>query len=251
MKRVAAACAIALSLGAEACGASASDSPRDAAIEASSDAGSGDARDAADAAETSAPCAPGDVTSFTPSFHSPSGAHQAKCTFAQIDAFYTACLADTATKATCAPFGLDGGVVDHACAACLVSKSSDPTLGPVVVYPLSAGSAVEIDFAGCVALVDPSATPCAKAYQAGVECEHAACDTACRGDDSASFDQYEGCRGAANVGECSAYTKAGQCVQALGDAGASDGGDATSRCLFAGTTFEELYRAIAPLFCGP
>ena len=256
MKRVAAACALArlalLGLGAPACGTSSNEASGDAAIEASIEAA---ARDAGEARDASAPCAPGDVSSFTPTWRPPSGAHQAKCTAAQIDAFYTACLADTATQATCAPFGKDGGPSDRACALCLVSKPSDATLGPIVVYPLSAGSALEIDFAGCVALVDPSAVECAKAYQAGVECEHAACDTSCRGDDSVAFDRYTGCRGAANVGECNAYTKPGQCVLSLGadagDGGADDAGNATSRCLVAGTTFAELYRAIAPLFCGP
>ena len=250
MKRIGAACAIASSLAAQACGATSNDAARDAAIEASTEAAPPDA---------GAPCAPGDVASFTPSWHPPSGAHQAKCTTAQMDAFYTGCLSSTATQATCAPFGKDGGAGDRTCATCLVSRSSDATLGPIVVHPLAAGSAQEMNFAGCVALVDPTAVACAKTYQAGVECEHAACDKVCRGDDSAAFDQYMGCRGAANVGACNAYTKAGQCVFALG-ADAGDGGGAgdaggasgaTAACLFAGTTFEELYRAIAPLFCGP
>ncbi len=247
MRRIA---ALVLSLVAQACSTSTNGSPADASVEAT-----GDASAASDAGEASAPCTPGDVTAFTPSFHPPSGAHQAKCTAAQMDAFYTMCLASSATQASCATFGKDGGAADHACAACLVSKPSDATLGPLVVYPLAAGTALEIDFAGCVALVDPSAIDCAKQYQAGVQCEHAACDGVCRGDDSVAFDQYTGCRGAANLGACNAYTKAGQCVFALGaDAGdgggAGDAGSATSRCLFGGTTFEELYRAIAPLFCG-
>lgn len=242
MARVAA-CVVALSLGALACGTSS------VGAVGAGDASTGDAGASDAAGEASATCAPGDVTSFTPSFHPPSGAHQAKCTAAQIDAFYTDCLADGATAATCAPFGKDGGADDHACAACLVSRAGDAAYGPIVVFPLSAGSAIETNFAGCVALVDPSAVDCAKKYQAGVECEHAACDAVCRGDDAASFEQYSGCRGAANVGACNAYTKAGQCALAL-DADAGDGG-ATSRCLFAGTTFEALYRAIAPLFCGP
>ena len=246
MKSVAGACAIALSLGLQACGASSSEVTGDASFEAASEAATGDA------GETSAPYAPGDVSSFTPTWRPPSGAHQAKCTAAQIDAFYTDCLSNAATQTTCVTFGRDGGADDRACAACLVSKASDSTLGPIVVHALAAGSSQEIDFAGCVALVDPSAVECAKKYQAGVECAHAACDKVCRGDDSVAFDQYTGCLGAADLGACSAYTKAGQCVLALGaDAGDGGAGDATSRCIIAGTTFEALYRAIAPLFCGP
>lgn len=250
MNRVALARAIALSLGLHGCGTSSNGSAADASFEASSDAAPDDAGDA------SAPCTPGDVSSFTPTWRPPSGAHQAKCTAAQIDAFYADCLSNAATQTTCATFGRDGGANDRACAACLVSRATDPSLGPIVVHTLARGSSQEIDFAGCVALVDPSAVDCAKKYQAGVECEHAACDEVCRGDDSVAFDQYTGCLGAANLGACNPYTKAGQCVLALGaDAGdgggASDAGDATSRCIFAGTTFEELYRAIAPLFCGP
>src|SRR5437899_11926485 len=126
MKRVAAACAIALSFGAQACGSTTSpnEPPGDASIEGSMEAGP------RDAGEASAPCTPGDVSSFTPTFVPPSGAHQAKCTAAQIDAFYTGCLSSTATQSTCAAFGRDGGAEDRTCAACLLSKPTDATLGP-------------------------------------------------------------------------------------------------------------------------
>jgi hypothetical protein len=194
------------------------------------------------ASDAALACTPGDVGGFTPVWRPPSGAHQSACTSRQISDYYDACLAPSATKATCARFGGDASAADHACAACLVTKAASAALGPVVLWT----SSVEIDFAGCLALVDPASDACAEAYQADVECTHAACDGACPPvTDAASAQTYASSLEAANTAACAPYAAAARCAF-----DAADGGDA-AKCLFAGTTFAELYAAIAPLFCGP
>jgi hypothetical protein len=211
------------------------------ASDAGSDAGSDAPIDASAETDAALACTPHDVAGFTPVWRPPNGAHQNACTAKQFADYYDACLAPTATKATCARFGGDASAADHVCAACLVTKASDATLGPVVLWT----SSVEIDFAGCLALVDPANVACAQAYQADVECTHAACDSCPRVTDTASAQSYASCLEAANMAACSSYATASRCAF-----DAADGGDA-AKCLFAGMTFAELYAAIAPLFCGP
>jgi len=186
-------------------------------------------------------CTPADVTTFAPQpYVHAKDAHQGACTDAQIHAFYDDCLAPTATQQTCAPFsGSSASTENKACAACIVSRDSDPKLGPLVEHK----GTISVNVAGCMEIADPAnGLACAKAYQAADACERAACSANCPVTDEASFQLYLACVSDAAKTGCASFTSALACVSAEADAGAS--------ACFAGQTFADSYLAVAPIFCG-
>jgi hypothetical protein len=203
------------------------------------------ARDAAmiDAAQD-APiiaCMPADVTTFSPQpyVHAATG-HQGVCTPTQIQAFYDDCLASSATQQTCSPFsGGNATTENRACAACLVSRDSDPKFGALVEHK----GIISVNVPGCMELTDPiGGLMCAKAYQAADACERAACSANCPVTDDASFQLYLACVSQAAMGGCASFASALTCTAVEADSGAS--------ICFSGQTFSDLYLSVAAVFCG-
>jgi hypothetical protein len=182
-------------------------------------------------------CAPADVSSFhAPAYRPASGAHQGKCTSTQITGFFTACLASSATNQSCSAFaGSSATQSDRDCAACLYTMSTASQYGPVVGYP----GRSQINRAGCLELQGNSA--CATALQALESCQAAACEANCPITDSNTLQSYLQCAQSATTGGCVNALGQTQCV-------IPDAGPATT-CL-SGTSFQDLYNHVAPLFCG-
>jgi hypothetical protein len=137
-----------------------------------------DASPATDAGDPGSSCAAGcpPAITFTPKWIPPTGAHQDRCTAGQIAAFYDECLSANATSTTCAPFGPNGDSADRACAACLVTPSTDAAWGPLVQDK----GVVNVNLAGCVALLDVAGgVACAKAEVARAQCDETYGDAYC------------------------------------------------------------------------
>jgi hypothetical protein len=181
---------------------------------------------------------PASVAGFTPTWIPPTGGHQNVCTMAMLTAYYTDCL-DENDAGDCAEFGADPA--EMACLSCLTSNFTDPTWGPLVFGEAE----ISTNTAGCIALLDPGAMPCALAVEAQDECIHAACDQVCQGGDDTGFDSWVTCSAAANSCGCASYFQAADCVQTL--AGAQS---PVAPCLV-GQTFEDLYYSVSAVFCGP
>jgi hypothetical protein len=184
-------------------------------------------------------CAPGDVSSFKPTWQRPAP-HQDACTQVQIDAFYADCLATTATESSCTPFGSTGTAADQACAACLITTDTATALGPIVAR----AGLVELNVAGCFALTENhlDGSGCSGSVQASEQCSNAACAASCPiGNDSASFEAYQACASSADMGGCATFATASQAC-----AGA-DTPAANACAKFA--DFQRGYSDFAKLFC--
>jgi hypothetical protein len=186
-------------------------------------------------------CKPADVSTFHADPYHAARPQPNTCTTDQINRFYTACLAPSST--TCGTFiAPDAGTLDQLCAACIISRPSDPTYGPIIDH----GTWQELNVAGCLEMTDSTALTCAKAYQQEKECEDQACKDNCpiKPSDPGSYGAYQSCTGtAASIG-CENFSAPAACIsQHAMDAGAV--------CSAGGTGFQAEFTSFALLFCGP
>ena len=191
-----------------------------------------------DAGDAGPACAPASLGTWTPPpYHHGQPAQAAACTSALLHDFYASCLGPSASTSACDDnwgSGQDVPDIAHAnCEQCLVTASSSPTWGPVVNY----GPTVSINVSGCIELLDPSSETCAAAVQDADECEHQACDDACP-----ALGEFDSCVTIADQGACASFAQASAC-----QAAEVDGGRAS---VCAGATFEDLFFAVANVFCG-
>lgn len=195
---------------------------------------SGTGASTADASSAST-CAPADVSTFTAAWKGPTALAQHKCTQAQIDAYYTDCLASTATNATCAPHGTGP---DLPCSQCILTPDTAATLGPIIEKE----GLVNANIAGCIAAVqsDTAGTGCGGKVQATSQCDDKACGANCPVTDDTSFKAYQQCVSDAEMGGCASYVTAAACTMSLTGAAAT--------CV-SGMTFQDTYNAIVPKFC--
>jgi hypothetical protein len=201
--------------------------------------------DAATDAPSDAPpaCSPAPLGSWMP----PPYAHAASprpsaCPPSFIVSYYEDCLGPNASNSGCNATWYTGADLPHAtCVACLVTKSTSTQWGPIIDY---GGGTLSMNVAGCIELLDPQRASCAMAVQQADECPHQACDTACpvNPNDQESFTKWQSCQVYADQNECSTFEQAGQCE------GSEDAGPAAA-CVV-GMSFQDLYNAIAPVFCG-
>ena len=102
-------------------------------------------------------CQPADVSNFMADAYHAARPEPNTCTLSQIGRFYTACLAPG--SATCGTFTApDAGESDQLCAACILSRTTDPTYGPIIEHQ----GWQELNVAGCLEMTDPSLLACAK-----------------------------------------------------------------------------------------
>jgi hypothetical protein len=166
----------------------------------------------------------GPLTDFDSAYHPPNGFHQNACSTTQLARFDAACLSATATNESCQNFRFE----NVACSNCLLTPSTSPGYGPIVIYKAFA----TYNIPGCIALLAPSELGCAKQIQTYLSCLDAACG-AC-----GSTAERDACFDDADRTSCVAYaSSANTCLDRL----ANDGPAAT--CFF---DFD--YPA---QFCGP
>jgi hypothetical protein len=185
-------------------------------------------------------CAPADETGFSPNWHPPISPTSV-CTNEQMDAFFTGCISDTATSATCARFVGNPTPADGACGACLTSPPTAARYGALVVTR----GLIELNTAGCLALFEgkTNGSGCGGSFQAQEQCENAAC-SACDLS-TVPFDEYQMCLEQAGASTCKAFADA---ANACTDAVRQMDGGAVACLDFA--SFQDGYRAYASIFCG-
>lgn len=189
-------------------------------------------------AEAAAQCQPADVSGFMPPAYVPAHRQPGVCTAQQITDFYSHCFDTTRTKAAC---DADKAAAP-ACTTCLEVPSTTATWGATYTH----NGVVTVNVAGCMELLGgPDGLACAKKSQAATACDDAACSASCPVTDDASFQLYLACIQQSAANGCSTQNTAVQtCEQQLnmGDGGAV-------QC-FGGQNFQDIYNAIAPIFCG-
>jgi hypothetical protein len=179
------------------------------------------------------------LAGFTPSFTPPSGAHQGKCTQAQIDNFRTFCLG-TGDAQACQSFLATAE--GKTCAQCILTQPTAATLGPLVDH--TSEGFVSLNTAGCVALLEPCNEKCARDIVALSQCDDAACVN-CKVTDDASLAALNACTATAESCVCKPYVQPASCADLL------KGSDHPASVCFNGTDFTGGYNALVPLFCGP
>jgi len=183
---------------------------------------------------------PADISSWTPPAYVPAKSSPGACAPGDVAAYDAACLAQGSSSQTaCQAFEMA-----HAtCSACILSKSTDSTWGPLISW----GGVVNVNLGGCIELVTPSDTSCAKAQEVAMTCPHVACDMVCpvTSGNQASFTQWQACTQTADADACGTFVNAAACL------GTDDGSTGTlcDPATSAGT-FDSLFLQIAPLFCG-
>jgi hypothetical protein len=199
--------------------------------------------DSADGSAPAALCKPAASSSFTPTWQKPTAFAQGACSTAQIDGFYTACLAPPIDAATCTAFVSANG----ACATCISSQETDAQGGPVIWH--ASNRYYTMNIPGCIANMDhdTSATGCGAAYQAVLQCKEAACST-CFASQNGSFSNFSACEAQAGQGSCQKY---GTALYNTCDAALHDAGSPIAACIPPSTsTAKDVYDRIAPMFCG-
>ncbi len=220
------------------------------ATPAGADAGNTDASPAdgtaptTDAATDGGVCAPRAITGFAPVWTPPTALRQNQCSAAQIETLVD-CVYERPNynKATCDAFF--AAPANAACIGCGYTKTSDPSLGPII----SNDTSVQVNYAGCVARLsnDVTATGCGAKMQASQLCLDRACVSACPvpDNDTAAFNAYLKCNDDASKTVCKAYFDPAACATPL----TTDGGVA-SPCLPNTQDFGVRAVAYVSLFCG-
>ncbi len=211
------------------------------------DAGA-DASDAAKAdahVEASAPKAPHcpdvpeDESAYQHETIKPARPYSASCGAGLVSYFYAQCLGPYATQSSCNTFQSSWA----ACAACLMSDSTDSAWGPIVSFPNYA----ETNMAGCVELHTANPAPsgsCADVLYQEEQCVRDACVGLCplSPNDSVELDNFVQCETNATAGTCKSLDDAAN-TACQEDAGPY------ANC-FVQKDFESAFIAIAPTFCG-
>jgi hypothetical protein len=189
-------------------------------------------------------CPPGSLDEWAVPAYRHAQPKESVCSTLLINDFYDSCLGPSATSSSCAEnWGAGEDMAHQLCQACLITPSTDTTLGPLINYGDGSGQGtVSVNVAGCVELLDPSKVPCATSVQQADECQHQACDPVCPVMDATSFADWQACVGAAAQTTCASYLASAACVNA------EDAGPAAT-CV-GGADFETEFVDIATVFCG-
>jgi hypothetical protein len=208
------------------CAASRGD-PRDAggdttAVNVAPDAS--DASDDADGSDAVPTCGPDDAVSFTPRWNPPAGPHEGACTAAQLAGLVAACFAAFATVDNCTAWEEEPS--NLGCLGCWAGPITASRWAPYL-YANNPGETDYLNVAGCVALADPTAVPCAKELASALECELALCLPSCPVPNAASPEEVATaenalgrCYDKVDDGRCRAFAaSASACAGPLEDAG--------------------------------
>jgi hypothetical protein len=190
-----------------------------------------------DSSATTCPT-PADMSSWKPPAYVPAKHQPGACSAQQISDFDKNCLnASSKSTAACDAFR----TASATCVSCLVTTTlTDATWGPLVVD----NGTYQGNIGGCLELAAPGNASCAQAQQAMERCAHAACDGPCPVTDQASFSAFQQCVNTADQEACSQYVTAANCLTTI-DASAA------AACIPSqNESFDTLYMALAPFFCG-
>ena len=158
-----------------------------------------------DSSVPSPDCAPKDVSGFKAPAYVPAGRMPMACTDAQITAALTACYDSASTQATCDAFVK----ANAACFGCIETGATDAKWGPLIDFSTATDPiGLYYNVAGCLEIVQGNTT-CAKASQAALSCEFAACNPpVCdlSSGDNAALDAFGACLDKAAVAPaCKAF----------------------------------------------
>ena len=144
------------------------------------------------------------AASFDSAWHPPNGLHSGSCTSLQLTRFDNECLGANATTETCQNFQYQ----NLSCSQCLITPSTSPGYGPLVVYSVMAS----YNLAGCIAAVTPNELTCAKTIQKFDAC----IDAACSGCDDSTRAELDACIADAGKTVCKSSTDpAVECMNRL------------------------------------
>ena len=184
---------------------------------------------------------PRDMTGFTPTWRPPTGLAQQQCTNAQVEHLVMCFLDDRADQIACTLASRDKA--NDACATCVARTDREAPLGPLV----NGISEVNLNFAGCIASMEPNITNtgCGAKVQAFDECAESACPMPVT--DPITFRARKGCVDAARRWVCNAFAAGAACAQELTAPGAR-----AEVCRLGGpASFTEDATRYGKLFCGP
>lgn len=185
-------------------------------------------------------CAPGDVSTFEPTWKPPTGRWQGKCTAQQVETYVACLFSQAANDPTCRDYlaRADNAVCSH----CLMSAVDDPAYGPLIRL---GPDAITVNVEGCVSLVtnDAQSTSCGAKAQALGQCRSAACAPSCPLTDHASLLAFNACEAASDKSVCKSYLTASACLAPLLEGSAA-------ACASAPTPLAAA-TGVAKFFCGP
>lgn len=191
-------------------------------------------------------CAPQVVTGFTPTWTPPNGLHQNKCSPTQIETLVDCVYKrPNYNKATCDAFFAEPS--NKNCIDCGYTKTTSPQLGAII----SNDTAVQVNYAGCVALFsnDVTANGCGAKLQASEACLSAACVAACpvpaNDEGNKAFAAYVKCTEDAAKTVCKTFSDQTACATPL-----TTGAGAASACLPNTQDFGERAAIYVGIFCG-
>lgn len=190
------------------------------------------------------------LTGFKPTTVPPATPSTTACTSTAIADILADCFsAYNATKCT------DDQTTYATCYNCIVTDEGATSYGPLIAS--TNGGLVFLNQAGCIDLLEPCNSGCAGAYQGGMQCELAACEGNCPAPlTSTTGTDFQDCvenpDGTSGVIACNPNG----CDQFYGNyttCGALLTGTKHPASVCVGTsssTFETLFSAIVPVFCG-
>jgi hypothetical protein len=118
-------------------------------------------------------CYPHATTTWSSTWVAPIGPKLGVCSAQQITGYYDACRGPGETPQTCKTFA----DANASCVTCMESFVGAPQYGVVVVNP--DGVPAWLNYAGCLALVEPCNLPCAQLLEAALGCSASACSSYC------------------------------------------------------------------------
>jgi hypothetical protein len=179
------------------------------------------------------------VKDFAPNWIPPSGKAQGKCTDAQVEALLSCELDPAADQTACKAVIADKNNKD--CGTCLESQTGDAKYGPIII----GDGVVQINYAGCIALLEPDVTAdgCGAKYQALGECTDTACQ--CPVTDDATFADRNKCLTKAETTVCKSFQADAGCDTDLVAAGAP-----AEACDISGGEFIDNAIVYGKFFCG-
>jgi hypothetical protein len=188
-------------------------------------------------------CDPQAVGAFKPQWVPPEAWKQNVCLTSDISGYYAACLTPPIAQATCNAF-----IAAHsACSACLATTDTAPTAGAIVWHENDAYWTVNV--AGCIARAtgDPSGTGCGASYAAAIACRQQSCNACWAGQGTTTtFAEFSKCEEQSGQSTCATFADA--VPAACGNLSQGKG----SVCMPpSGSTAQEAFMVVAPLFCGP
>jgi hypothetical protein len=199
-------------------------------------------------ADAAAKCEPQSISGWTPTNHPPTGLYQGKCAAGEVKAVMDGCFGKTATQATCtAAQSAHGG-----CVACLISKDTDASWGPIVEYTKL--GFYDRNAGGCFGLLqgDVSATGCGSKINAVFDCNLASCSAVCPVKTDADFAALNECFGAADADPDICKPSVDTSTKCWNDGLAEDGGAKYQPCIW--DSKKEPWAAVAErigeVFCG-